>query len=492
MDENKKNIEILLKLADDILSGRKVTEKIDAKLLMALKQLLNKTECTIDSAYRSRLDVAIRQKLKEIHQQSALFHYPPPFMKYTLTFLAGTFAALFIGVFVVNQLGWVPLTPSTPQVTQTQTPSVQVNEVPNDDFGDVPSLSEAISARPDAKISANYGVGGGGIAAERSFMPPYPGGDLYPPEVKYIYSGDRSLSVPQSVGIYRARENVTPVTAIESLVGAVLGVNIKNLMSSTSVMLQNMNFQDPSDNINYSIDLMYGQVNFYTYREFTGNEKQPTEKDIPSDDVLISMANNFLTSKGFSLTSLEKPEVDKEWYKYFLLEKSRAADEKIAFNPYIPREIQVIYPMKIEGVQVVSFGGTKEASIRLSIDIIDKKVVSGNFTTIQNFDKTDYAAETAAAIIATLEKTGGTNAYNFGPRPLELRAPGDELKPSTIDVDYKTGELAYVRKDSWKNNRTYIYFIPVVMFKGQAKHSEQKEPYDQVTFVPVISAASFK
>lgn len=509
MQESDKNIERILQAAEQILAGKKVTVKLDPDILSAIKQLVNKREVSADPRFKKTLDKKIKKTLQEISKQRTQKNFTSlkeKVMKYFLVFLSGAFATSIIAIVVMNQLDIISFPggvsePKTPISQDTQVNAElgilggeSIVEVSHKDFGDVPALDEVVAqdagkVSSDAVATAPMGLGGGGGYAERSYIP-YPGGDLYPPEVEYSYSGDKNVSVPQSMGIFRTKKTTVAASRLQVLMSE-FGVNFQNLLKDGGFVLNYMNFYSDATEQNYNIDFNSGSISFYINQEYNPNRKNPTEKDIPTDQVLIGIANKYLRDHGIDPSTLNSPEVDKRWEEYYIQEKKMMEESGQNYPMYIPTTMTVVYPKQIEGIQVVDFGGGKIGDVRIDIDIIDKKVMSGSINLNTSYEKTEYPAQNISTIISILEETGGTNGFQFGPTPLRLDIPENDLKPASIKAAYEKAELAYVEKYHWSDGGSKIYYIPVVMFKGKVTNSELKEPYDQTTFVPVISSKNF-
>jgi hypothetical protein len=292
------------------------------------------------------------------------------------------------------------------------------------------------------------------------------------------------------MAIYKTKKTEITSTRLGSLLknfGAAAGDFIRN----GKVVMQNMSFFNSSEKRSYNVDFNSGIINFHTNRDYDPNRKRTTEEDIPEDSELISIANAFLREHGIDPATLNTPEIDKRWMVYYEREKKRMEESGEKYPMHIPSEMNVVYPRMIDGIPVVDYGGGKVGQVRINIDILDNQVMSGSVNLSLNMDKTEYATQNSESLISILKETGGTNAFRYGPTPLRIDTPDEDLKPVKIDANYKEAILAYIEKHQWKEGENKIYYIPVVMFKGDIDSSAQEESYEQVTFVPVISSKNF-
>ncbi len=506
MKESDKNIDKVIQAAEEILTGKKVSVKLDPEILTAIKQVLAKKEIQADPNFKKSLDKNIKKALLNITKVRKSSHpLKEKIMKYFLIFLSGSFATALVVVVALNQFNVIDF-PFEKDLTQEEKTigedivdlddvsallneeADEINEVSHKDFGEVPDIGSAGTqskggddgVETTSATFAGKGGGGGEIMMESRMIPPYPGRDLYPPEITYTYSGSTEVSIPGSMSIYKTKKTEIASTRLESLLGN-LGMVAGKFIENGKLTMQHMSFFNSGEKRSYNVDFNSGIINFHTNREYDREKKRPTKKDVPADSELINIANTFLKEHGIDPSTLNTPEIDKRWETYYNEDQD-----------FVPSEITVIYPRMIDSVFVVDYSGGKVGQVRISIDIIDKQAMSGSVNLSLNMDKTEYEAQKFSAIKETLEKTGGTNAFNYGPMPLRIDTPDEDLKPYTIDANYKEATLAYIEKYQWKDNETKIYYIPVVMFKGDISNSEQEKPYEQVTFVPVISAESFK
>ena len=507
MQESDKNIDKIIKAAEEILAGKKVSVSLEPEMLTAIKQVLAKKEIQADPNFKKSLDKNIKKALLDITKVRKSNHpLKEKAMKYFLTFLSGSFATAIIVMVVLNQLNVVDL-PFNEEKTQEvefsdevvtedigellDSEAGEVNEVSHKDFGDVPDLSDTNTqdkgdgGEEFVVMTAGKGGGGGGEAMmESRMMPPYPGGDLYPPEVNYTYSNNTEPSIPSSIPIYKTIKTEIVSARLGSLLNN-FGVAAGKFIKNGKLTMQNMSFYNSSEKKNYNVDFNSGVINFYTNRDYDPDKKSPTKEDILDEDELINIANSFLKEHDIEPAILNAPEVDERWKDNY--------DEN---HPFFPSEMTVIYPRTIDGLSVVNgYNGEKVGQVRINIDVIDKQAMSGSVNLSLDMDKTEYPTQKFSTIKETLEKTGGTNALNYGPTPLRIDAPDEDLKPYIINVDYyKEATIVYIEKSQWRDGGNKIYYIPVIMFKGHASHSNDKQTVynDQVTFVPVISAKSFQ
>jgi hypothetical protein len=77
------------------------------------------------------------------------------------------------------------------------------------------------------------------------------------------------------------------------------------------------------------------------------------EDDIPSDEELVKIGNDFLETYGLSDFYMTTPQIDKNWQIYF------AEAKKISpSTAQVPEEISLVYPQMIDGTRIYEEYGT--------------------------------------------------------------------------------------------------------------------------------------
>ncbi|MFA5133418.1 MAG: hypothetical protein WC459_01275 [Patescibacteria group bacterium] len=172
------------------------------------------------------------------------------------------------------------------------------------------------------------------------------------------------------------------------------------------------------------------------------------EKDIPADEALISVADNFIKNYSINKNIYGAPEIDKTWRRYYLLAK-----EQNDAAASIPQEMSVLYPLAINGKQVYEQYGGK-VGLRVGIDIKNNNKVTGVYgLETQSYSSSDYAAEMNGETIIKFAEQGGVGgSYYYG-------------GGKTVTLELMTPQAIYVRQWKYSGMESSELFVPSLLFK---------------------------
>jgi len=119
------------------------------------------------------------------------------------------------------------------------------------------------------------------------------------------------------------------------------------------------------------------------------------EADVPVDEVLIKIADDFLNEKNINTSDYGEPEVRKEWL----------LNTQMNREIYIPDRISIIYPLVIEGKKIFEESGYL-SGMNVSIDVRLNKVTNMHYMT-QDYESSNYETETNTDRILEFAAQGG-------------------------------------------------------------------------------------
>jgi hypothetical protein len=170
--------------------------------------------------------------------------------------------------------------------------------------------------------------------------------------------------------------------------------------------------------------------------------------DIPKDERLISLANNFVKDYGIDIKSYGEPFVYDHWRHQYEVAEDKA-------QVWIPDEVTVIYPLLIDGETVYDQGGNP-TGLSVSIDIRNNRAAGAHNITVQTYQRSVYETETdAAKVIAVAEQGGRHHVF-------EPEVP--DAKIITIELD--TPALGLMRHWQYNTDKqeTSELYIPALIF----------------------------
>jgi len=268
----------------------------------------------------------------------------------------------------------------------------------------VSSSIEAPVAISDSKIAPSGFGGGGGMMPITNVA-------------TYVYKGEPLVLEADKVGVLKRIKNVSSASQLGSLMRGV-DFGLVNFSKFTNIELQNLNFIENKD-FGYNIyanlydssisisenwtkwpnpsSLCQDQACFDSFRL--------SINDVPADDEIISITNDFIKNYGIDVTSYGKPYVNNDWRVWY--------DQTTNKNDaYVPDILQVTYPLQIEGSDVYDESGNK-AGLVINVNVRYKKV-SGFWNLVaQTYEQSLYEAETDEATILKVAERGGVYGWQW-------------------------------------------------------------------------------
>lgn len=416
-------------------------------------------------------------------------------MQKILFALGGAAVALVIAVPLALTLpkeGTAPIPPHTesdgsPLFTYSITPTEQ------NAFGDLSQTTlagegrgggggdvSAISASPSAPQNmARPQSGGGGDPAaiaeyDAKLIAP---GEMV--EFQYSYTGELPPLTAETVGVLARQKQSTRLT-LESLANQ-LKIGQIELSSFGNAIVESISFvQEAQKGYNLTVQMREGTVflspqwdkwpqpgancrDEACYRSF-----QLKPGDIPADDVLLSIAADFVEEHNIDLTHYGKPEIDKLWMRDY----ERAEDKATAYVPDIQR---VIYPLLVNDQPVFDEGGGK-SGISVGINVREKQV--SDLWGIQNnvFLESQYPAVTDGKVVSDyIAKLDAFGDDFYRPEGMTIRKVAVELGEPT---------LAYSRVYKYENNSSQELMVPSLVFPVNDQGGKDR-PWRQTVIVPL-------
>jgi hypothetical protein len=197
-------------------------------------------------------------------------------------------------------------------------------------------------------------------------------------------------------------------------------------------------------------------------------ENSLTKSDVPSDEELIKIADDFLQKYGINKGSYGEPYVNHNWQIYYRF----ASDGGSTEPEYIPDEIQVVYPILVDGNKV-SDGYNNFVGLNVSVDIRSKLVGSVYSLNTQKYEKSEYEKEGDGAKIKELLKVGGMYRNYFYPEDVKIK-----------EVKVGDPELQMVKYMNWADNKSEELIVPALIFPVE---QDPNNPYGtQQIIVPIV------
>lgn len=319
----------------------------------------------------------------------------------------------------------------------------KINSVSSVTVGSASTEAPAVIA--DSKMAAPGFGGGGGL-----IMPnPY--------SVSYVYKGEPLELDTQEIGVLRRIKNNTSASQLGSLLRNI-DFGFLDVSKFTNIELQNLSFIENKD-FGYGI---YANLydNSISISENWLKWPNPTSacqdqacfdsfrlsiNDIPADEEVIAIANDFMQTYGVNLSGYGEPFVSNEWRVWY----DQAENKNDA---YVPDVLQVTYPLQIDGSDVYDDSGNKNGLV-INVNVRYKKV-SGLWNLMaQNYEKSMYEAETNAEAILKIAQRGGVYGWQWE-------------GGSTVEVSLGTPTLHYIRMWNYQTGmiESDELYVPALVF----------------------------
>ncbi len=421
----KNILEDIYKIDDSLRVRGPQLEKIVAEILEA------KPEVSIDEKFKKELYKELMERVSGLKQKRV------PRVKLSYAFVG----AVAVIVIVVG-VGIFHTKDSRVEFKFTKT---SLNDKA---FG---PLVTAQGGQPaSAPEGRDKGVGGGAMGGGGG-MAGTPGqkiADYFP---EYVYTGEDIKLEQTKVEVLRRKNRMEPLGILESF-----GLGLVDLSVFKDAKIQTVNFvQDKEYGYNVSINFEEGTISVDAYwprwpqvynkcaDDRCIEENRIKFSDIPSDEELIRIANQFIAEHGISLKSYGQPEEENDWRNQPGITETQI---------YVPDSIFLIYPLLIDGKSVYEQNGTK-LGIRVGINIREKRVSGIYNLSLQEYESSMYDAETDFSRILEFAEKGGIIRYYW-----------NEGLTKKVEIGTPAQEYMVVWRYDRNNQMNRMLIIPALIF----------------------------
>ncbi len=294
-------------------------------------------------------------------------------------------------------------------------------------------------------------------------------GEPYPAPNQYTfkYEGkELPLFGANPAVLKRAQPKQNP--SIVDRIVSMLSFGLIDLGKFRDMKIQNFSFvEDREFGYGVNVDMVQGSVSLYQNWENwplldkmcvnnnCGPESRITEKDIPVNEVVFAATNAFLSEYGISKEAYASPKVlDSNWRIQY---ENIPAAERLNF--YFPEQVQVVYPLILEGHEVLDESGNP-SGLTATYDIRSRKVTGINDLTTKQFEKSQYKGVTDEKKIIEVAEKGGFRNYTY-------LDSSPNVKTTTLQLETPTVQLVKLwYYDNAKSNYTggSELYVPALVF----------------------------
>ncbi|MDD3190125.1 MAG: hypothetical protein PHI66_00295 [Candidatus Pacebacteria bacterium] len=355
-----------------------------------------------------------------------------------------------------------------------------VAQLKDNAFGVLSDLNVEKSSSDEVNMeSVPAGAGGG-----RYSTPPgnaeskidYPFGPMY---YSYVYAGEEIVIEQEKMDVFRKVPTSGSVKG-----GSVTGrinFNLFDLGKVGDANVGNISFVDNSD-FGYRTEIDFTNGSAYIYKNWEKwpnyysttctsegcyETDRPSLSDIPDDEVIVAVANDFLSGYGIDTSIYGEPEVNRDFLMYY----------KNIEDAYIPDEVTVIYPFLINDIKVYE-GYGNISGLNVNYDVRSGRVSAVNNLTVQNYESSLYDTERDFdKIINSVNSPDRSKPVLYDERTESVKV--------TIELDTPFVGLEHFWRYDKTENKSYEYLVPALIFPVKSI-SEDNYYWKKRVIVPII------
>lgn len=485
-DKLKDILKDLYELYPDLKNHEKELEDL------VLKMIENKPEIKFDESFARLLKEKVLSSLDLNNNKNNNSKFNFNFMNKRIFVAAGSLVALSI-VFIAaisfygpensNDSVW-----SIVSLGSKKNKDVALSELAPGSFGSLRTLSYVSGADGKAdevdsallrqgplndlessKVAATMDIG---LEDDMSLrMMPYSG-------VRYVYTGEDLNLEDVSSLVYKQVKDQDGIT--KSLAKNLSSFNFPGIDLKTfdNLRVNSLSFSEDKDRgLMLSFELKDGMLSIYENwekwaipeRDACGSDEDCYNKyrvrisDMPSNDVSIKMASEFLARHNIDTKNYGEPQMDENWLNYY-----EAAEDKSDY--YFPTQVTVIYPLLIDNQKVRDQNGYL-AGLSVDINVMEKKVSGLHGLMPYKFQSSSYDLVRDTERIIALAEDGGYSRSYYGLDSEDIR-----------EVELGTPEFSYAKMWRQVNNVDEDILVPALMFPVIKKAGD---PYYGIDYIVV-------
>ncbi len=470
---------------------KKFQKELEATMATMIK---NKPETKFDKAFEEELKMKLLARVEELEKEAknkpSLWKNLNFWRGFSLAAVAATFLLLVAMPAIKNgQLVLPNFKGNSPAAIFG---AINVEEAGERAFGDLGGSSSALSeANLEKALSSSapmpgytpqtssssrdaVGLGGGGgtsaVAPDIKIMPPQ-----YATKYNYVYAGeDFSLPETAEVEVLKRLKGYGSEN-LSSILGNI-GFGLLDTSKLSNVKVQYMSLAEDRDG-GYMLDLnpyegtlsMYENWNRMPQLDYSAQPRL-SQSDVPSDERLIAAANEFLTRYGIDIKNYGTPKVSQSWKLGYA--GARAEDV------WIPDVMTVQYPFVFDGKEAWEQGGYDRAGFMVNINIRTMKAAGLYGLQTQNYQSSNYAAETDKERIMKFVLQG-----DLWPQGIY---PGESFQVKEVEVKLGTPRIEYMRYWRYQNNQNDELFVPAIVFPVIEKTPADDYSNKEAVVIPLV------
>jgi hypothetical protein len=482
----KKQVEDILR--DCIAADPSLRERQDELRQIISTMLESKPETLFSKDFANRLRAMLseeRQKrTSKIRSKPSFFDFMK--LKPFALPLAGSLALVAVFAVLLTQKPMGTKTQTLATAMKTVTPGMKISKVAAGAFGTLTSttavavqapmadgleagrpsgapasgaaaMAPTVLSAPDAAPSAGHV---GGVTSKMAAMMPI----QEPLNYRYVYKGELPAIDP-SIDVFRHVKGLPSGGMLSSIGSVTAGLIDGSRFSSGTIQSLNV-VEDREFGYMISLDAVEGAISLnqnwqrWPHPESKCRDEacykqyQLTPEQVPADDAVIGIAEDFIKEFGIDRSALGQPTLNNDWR---IRPMGAAADMPI----YVPDVVSVTYPLLIGGKPAQDENGSPNG-VTINVNVREKKVDGLWGLSTNRYEQSSYAAETDTGRLLKFVAGGGLYA--------------GYVDPSAKTIDIELGAPEIVLTSYWKDNGDGTgqnLFVPALRFPVQNPPADQ-------------------
>ncbi|MEI7451606.1 MAG: hypothetical protein WCK37_00200 [Candidatus Falkowbacteria bacterium] len=467
----KKHEKELLKIINELLAKRP-NAKFDAKFASELKEKL----------------LLEFEKDKSEHKNILLTNI---FSMKKIVFFSGAVAFLILLALVpmINNF-YHQQKPGNATIVSKNSGHGEIAKIADNAFGSLASLSNVSGGSKTDSLTANaapkttsvapsIGLVAPGAAVSSKMMPPY---EMI--NYKYVYKGEDFKLDSDKMEVFKRIKGGNNSDGMANLLSSNIGLGLINFNNQNQYALQNVSFaQNQPYGYYFNINMDEGSISLYQNWNYWPQSKcqdqacfdaeKLTKADVPSDEQLISISNDFVKKYGITLDSYDAPEVVKTSNIMYAGAMVKSAVAIAPVDEFIPEYVNVIYPLKIKDKVIYENGAGAKTGLSITISVREKKVSSVYNLNTQNYQSSDYATENDFSKLKNIAEKGGLYSWD------------NPSATKTVELELGTPSVVYMRYWQYLNNSSEELLIPTLVFPVSSTDSSINS-YQTTIALPLV------
>jgi hypothetical protein len=270
---------------------------------------------------------------------------------------------------------------------------------------------------------------------------------------EYIYEGELPNLSTIDTRVFKKNNSLTMPDVINEKISN-LQFDWLSLSSFDDLRVTSLSLNEANTNgFSISLDFINGYISIYKNSAMLGVDySQPlSANDLPNDETLIEMSDEFLRQIGLDKSGYSSPTIDRSW---------------IDTDVWVPESMQITYPIKIEGREVYAMSGLP-TGLGVSANLRTDKIDALYGPLVTSYETSNYEITSNPQAILDIAIKGGL--WEYQPKNASKTFRATLGAPDIVWAEY------YSYNESSMNQVLYVPALrfPVISIDENAPYKKQ-------------------